>query len=102
LNTLHKKDLTLSLVEHEILTKNTDGSIAQHNNSILMKLNKVENNSPVTCRFLIKFNDPGNFLIKFDADYKIMKKEIYDDTSTLRYSGSVNIDVKVPFNLKHE
>ena len=102
LNTLYKKDITLSLVEHEIISKNQDGSITHHKNWIQKKLNKIENHTPITCKFLIKLNDPGNFFIKFDADYKIMKKEIHDDTSSLRFSGKVNIDVKPSFNIKHE
>jgi hypothetical protein len=102
LDNLHKKDLTLSLVDHEIVTKNGDGTLTKHQNSVLMKLNKIDSSSPVIFQFLIKFNDSGTFSIKFDADYKILKREIYDDTSSMRYSGQISIDVKAPFNIKHE
>ena len=93
---------SLNLVEHEIITKSVDGSLIKHQNSVVIRASSIQSKSPVKCRFLLKFADPGQFTIKLDADYKIMKKEIYDDTSNLRYNGLINVEVKAPFNIKHE
>jgi hypothetical protein len=99
---LGSKDNYFKNVDHEFIIKNDDGSVSSYTNCLVLKLNRIETNSPVKCNFLIKFCDPGQYQIKFEASYKILKKEIYDDTSVLNHSGGIKFEVKVPFTLKHE
>lgn len=94
------KDYFNNLLNHEIITKSTDGTLVKHYNSVLIRLNKI--NQPVKNKFLIKFSEAGTYTLKLDADYKIMKKEIYDDTSNLKFNSVINIEVKQPFTHKFE
>jgi len=54
------------------------------------------------CEFLIKINDRGNFYIFLDADYKIIKREILDDFSLMKYTGEINVEVINAFTPKFE
>jgi hypothetical protein len=101
---MNDKHLNLSLFDHDIITRNQSGDLSHHQNDLSIRISKVdfESGNKIKCNFLVKINDPGKYSIKMSADYKIMRKEIYDDTSNMKYNGMINLEVKIPFEIKYE
>ncbi len=87
---------------HEFIVKNLNSEkFSILHDQVLLKLTRIED-EPIKCVFLIKFNEKDNFSVKFDADYKIIKKEIYDDHILMKYNDVINFSVVEPFNSKSE
>jgi hypothetical protein len=97
-----QKDPLLNLIEHKFAVKNTHNHLIFHQNSIIFKLQSLENNVPQMNSFLVKFLEKGSYTMKVEADYKILRKEIYDDFAVLKFNGKIEFEVIVPFDVKYE
>ena len=93
----------LSPINHEIImlsgkSEPNDFAILKTNCAFTFKaIEEIEK-----CEFLVKFNDKGNYYIILDAEYKIIKKEILDDFSLMKYTGETHVDVVNAFINKFE
>ena len=98
-----KSALSLNIIEHEFIYKESADNnklLIEHNN-LNIKINKIED-EPIKCNFLVKFNEKGHYAMRIEAEYKVLKSDIYDDYFIMKYSGNINFEVIDPFNIKFE
>lgn len=97
-------DHNLVTTDHEFIYKiysEEEEVLSKNYNVLNIKLNKIENDS-VTCNFLIKFNESGDYAMRLEVEYKVLKTDIYDDYYIMKYFGTITFQVIEPFSVKYE
>lgn len=85
---------------HSIAKRESKNDFSVLKNNCTFNFSSIDENEK--CEFLVKFNDKGNYFVILDAEYKIIKKEILDDFSLMKYSGGTHVEVVNAFINKFE